>query len=87
MRRPLKIPFWERVKFIIRAQKITQREFAARIKLKYSTMKFWMCYGLSPDADTACDIADALGVPVEYLVKGKRISKRKKGWLSKIPEI
>ena len=70
MRTPNKLPFWERVKSLLRAQKITQKELAVLVDLKYSTLRFWLCYGYSPDVDTACDIASVLGVSVEYLAKG-----------------
>jgi len=70
MRTPNKLPFWERVKRLLRAQKLTQKELAALVDIKYSTLRFWLCYGYSPDVETACDIASVLGVTVEYLAKG-----------------
>jgi len=70
MRTPIKHPFWERVKGLLRARKMTQKEFAVQIEINYSTLKFWLCYGYSPDFDTACEIAKVLGVSVEYLAKG-----------------
>ena len=69
---PYKLPFWERVKSLLRAQKITQKELAALVNIKYSTMRFWLCYGYFPDVNTACNIASALGVSVEYLTKGAK---------------
>jgi len=33
-------------------------------------MKHWICYGILPDVVTASGIADALGVSLEFLVKG-----------------
>jgi transcriptional regulator with XRE-family HTH domain len=64
------IPFWGRVKELMKAHKITQNSFARYINVNYNTFKYWICYGLFPDACTACDIAEALGVSVEYLVRG-----------------
>ena len=65
------LPFWDRVNKILRANKITQKNFAASIDLNYNTFKFWISYGYYPDAKTAYDIAVALGVTSEYLVAGK----------------
>ena len=45
-----------------------------------------MCYGVIPDADSACDIADSLGVSVEYLVsgtEGKAMENREKECLTR----
>ena len=78
MRVPRKLPFWARVKVLLKAQKITQKELAALVDLKYSTLKFWFCYGYYPDVETACDIAHILGVSVEYLTKGNTNSFMKK---------
>ena len=74
-------PFWKRVKKLIRANKISQEKFAASIDLSYNTLKTWLSFNRIPDAYTTCDIAHALGVSVEYLIKGtdyKAIEKRKK---------
>ena len=72
MRTPKKVPFWERVRKQSRAQKISQKELALKTGNKFSTFKFWMCYGYYPDVETACDIADVLNVPVQYLVRGSK---------------
>jgi len=64
-------PFWERAKKLIRAHKITQNEFSAYIGVNYATFKCWLYFNRIPDAYTCCDIAEALGVSVEYLVRGK----------------
>ena len=58
----------------MKAKKISQKDFAVLIKLKYCTLRFWLCYGYYPDVKTACDIAKVLGVSVEYLVKGRKNS-------------
>jgi len=78
MKIPRKIPFWDRVKDLLRTRKITQRQLAVLTGLSYSTLKFWICYGYSPDVDTACEIAETLGVSVEYLVKGVKSKTMKK---------
>ena len=61
--------FWERVKKLVRAHKISQEKFAAYLGINFSTFKSWLHFDRIPDVFTACDIADALGVPVEYLVR------------------
>jgi len=82
MRTPVKTEFWERVKALLKTKKITQKELAGKIDLKYSTLKFWLCYGYFPDVETACDIASTLGVTVEYLARGNKGRKYGKSALS-----
>lgn len=81
MRKPKRLPFWERVKKLLRAHRISQKDFAVFIGTKYSTLRFWFCYGYYPDVKTAFDISVALGVSTEYLmtgIDGKQIKKREK---------
>ena len=73
MRKPKHIPYWDRVKKILKANKISQKNFAAFVNLSFSTLKFWMIYGYYPDAKTSCEIAAALGVSTEYLVTGQEM--------------
>jgi len=68
------LPFWERVKKSIRAHKISQKEFASYVGINYNTMKTWIYYDRVPDAYSACDIASALGVSMEYLTRGSEES-------------
>jgi transcriptional regulator with XRE-family HTH domain len=63
--------FWGRVKILIRAYRISQEKFAAYIAVSYDTFRNWLRYNRLPDIYTACDIADALGVSVDYLARGK----------------
>ena len=65
------IDFWKRVRVLIKAHRITQKEFAAYINIPLSTFRSWMHYSRVPDFITAFDIAIALGVSLEYLAKGK----------------
>ena len=86
MRIPKSVPFWERVKSLIRAHKISQEKFAFYVNINFSTFRNWMCYGVIPDAVSACDIADSLGVSVEYLVRGtegKAMENREKECLAR----
>ena len=75
MKDKLVCPFWERTKKLIKTNNLTHEKFALKMNISYSTLKYWMCYGLVPDVDTACQIADLLEVPLEYLVKGERQTK------------
>jgi transcriptional regulator with XRE-family HTH domain len=79
MRIPLSDPFWIRVKALIKAQKTSQEKLAAQINVSYSTLKYWMCYGLLPSVGVALDISDALGVSVEFLVRGNHSASSKTG--------
>ena len=55
----------------MKAHKISQKNLAQTICLKYSTLRFWLSYGYYPDVKTAYDIATTLGVSMEYLLTGK----------------
>ena len=70
MRTPIAIPFWGRIKKLIRVKKISQEKLAAKINVSYGTLRYWICYGFLPDAETTCDLAEFLGVTAEYLVRG-----------------
>ena len=63
-------PFWERVKKLTKAHKISLEKFAEHVDVSYNTLKSWIRYNRIPDAYTSFDIAVALGVSVEYLVTG-----------------
>jgi transcriptional regulator with XRE-family HTH domain len=63
--------FWGRVKVLMRSHKISQERFAAYIGVSFGTFKEWLPFNRLPDIYTACDIADALGVSVDYLARGK----------------
>ena len=62
--------FWPRVKRQLKAHKITQVKFAEYVGLSPGTLRGWIHHNRIPDAVSACYIADALGVTVEYLVRG-----------------
>ncbi|MCL1817770.1 MAG: helix-turn-helix domain-containing protein, partial [Spirochaetaceae bacterium] len=63
--------FWERVKRLLAAHKTTQREFAAYIDVSLGTLQGWLYHKRIPKASYSCRIAEALGVSVEYLYRGK----------------
>jgi len=64
------LKFWERTHRLIKARKISQEKFAQLVGINYNTFRCWKYNNRMPDAESACDIADALGVSVEYLVRG-----------------
>lgn len=62
--------FWTRAQRLIKAHKISQAKFAEYLSLPLPTFSGWIYHNRMPDAATACCIAEALGVTVEYLVRG-----------------
>ena len=62
--------FWIRVKQQIKAHRYSQRKLADYIGVPVQTLWGWIHYNRIPDAVTACGIAEALGITVEYLVRG-----------------
>ena len=62
--------FWSRTYNLIKACGISQENFCRLVGINYNTFRCWKYNNRIPDAVSACDIADALGVSVEYLVKG-----------------
>ena len=62
--------FWDRVKKLIKAHKITQKQFAEYINMPSGTFEGLMYHNREPIVSLALDIATALGVTVEYLVNG-----------------
>ena len=64
-------PFWERVKKLIRAHKISQEKLASHVGINFFTLKSWIYFNRIPDVITGLYMAAALGVSVEYLATGK----------------
>ena len=62
--------FWQRAKNLIKSHKISQHDFAVYIGIPPRTFWGWIHRNVIPDASRACLIAEALGVTVEYLVRG-----------------
>lgn len=80
--------FWNSVRHLLSERKILQKDFAEQIGYNVSTLKNQMTRNISPDVDTAVQIAQALGTTVEYLVTGveKEISKQDViNFLQKLP--
>ena len=63
--------FWLRVKQLIKAHKLSQEKFADYISVQTRTFWGWIHNHRIPDAITACRMAEALGVTVEYLAMGE----------------
>jgi len=66
----MKDPFWVRTRYLLKTHKISQHKFAGYIGIPPGTLWNWIYRNLIPDAKTACDIAESLGVTVEFLVRG-----------------
>ena len=62
--------FWVRTLELIKSHKISRMKFAEYIGVPYPSFKGWIHYNRIPNAITSCDIAESLGVTVEYLVRG-----------------
>ena len=67
----MKLSYWIRVQSFLKAQKISQPKFAEMVGLNYNTFRGWLYNNRMPDAESACAMAEVIGVTVEYLVKGK----------------
>ena len=67
----VKDQFWQRTISLIKAHKISHKNFACYVDINYDVFRGWISKNRIPDAISACNIADALGVSVEYLVRGK----------------
>ena len=64
------ISFWKRVKYLIRTHNTSQEKIAGYVGIPYGTFRNWIYKDWVPDLQTACNLAVALGVSVEYLVWG-----------------
>jgi len=67
----MKLPFWIRVQSFLKTRKISQEKFAQLVGMNYNTLRSWIYNNRMPDAQSACDMANILGVTVEYLVHGR----------------
>jgi len=63
--------FWGRVKPLIKAHKMTQKQFAEHIGISADTFSGWIRYKRIPDTGTAYDMAVVLGVTLNYLLGGR----------------
>ena len=63
--------FWGRVKPLIKAHKMTQRQFAEYMGISENTFNGWIRHNRIPDTSTAYDMAVVLGVTLNYLLGGR----------------
>ena len=63
--------FWGRVKPLVKAHKMTQKQFAEYMGISYNTLLGWIRYQRIPDTGTAYDMAVVLGVTLNYLLGGR----------------
>ncbi len=61
----------ERIFFILKKRKITQKDFAERIGVNEKTVSAWKNNNSLPPLDKISDISDCLGVSVDYLLTGE----------------
>ncbi|MDR2965364.1 MAG: helix-turn-helix domain-containing protein [Treponema sp.] len=62
--------FWNRVKKLIKAHKITQSQFAQYINIPLGSLQGMMHHNREPILSLALDMAKTLGVTIEYLATG-----------------
>ncbi|WP_407432520.1 helix-turn-helix domain-containing protein [Methanobrevibacter sp.] len=67
------LDFWNRVKALIKENKITQEMLANKAGISFNNLKQQIFYNRYPTADEAVKIAQVLNTTVEYLVTGKPI--------------
>lgn len=65
------IPFWDRVQKLLKAHRISRKNFAEHIGMSVNTLQSWMRYNRLPDVNSGYRMAKALGVSPDYLVLGK----------------
>jgi len=63
--------FWLRVKSLLKANKLTQAELARHVGISYHTLRSWIYHKRFPDVSCAHEMANLLGVRVEYLIMGR----------------
>ena len=66
--------FWGRVKPLLKAHKMTQKQFAEYMGISLNTLSGWIRYDRVPDTSTAYEMAVVLGVTLNYLL-GEREAK------------
>ena len=63
--------FWDRIVNELKSRKITQVNFSRLMGISYDRLRNWIYKNYIPDAITACEMAECLGVTVEFLVRGR----------------
>lgn len=62
--------FWDRLKFLIKAQGTTQEWVSNRAGIPFGTFRKWLSRKTMPNIDQAYAIAKALNCTIEYLIDG-----------------
>lgn len=62
--------FWNRVKALLKQNKLTQENLAEKAGLNFNNLKQQIFYNRIPDAVQSVAIAQVLDTSVEYLVTG-----------------
>lgn len=63
--------FWARVKILLKAHKMTQKQLAEYMGIPVNTLSGWIRYNRIPDTGTAYEMAIVLGVTLNYLLGGR----------------
>jgi len=63
--------FWGRVKPLIKAHNMTQKQYAEFMGFQFNTFRNWIHNNRVPTLQDSFDIAYSLGVSLEYLLSGK----------------
>ena len=64
-------PFWNRVKYLMKEKKVTQKTLAEAIGMSISTLKHWMSKAVIPPLDVTISLKKYFGVSFDYLIFGK----------------
>ena len=67
--------FWIRALKLMNSGKITQDLLIKKTGIKPDTLQSWIYWNSIPDRKSAQKIANALGVTVEYLFHGKKMTE------------
>ena len=62
--------FWERVKRLLKAHKMSQKQFAEHMGISINTLQGWIYHKRIPHIITVYEIAVTLGVTMNYLMGG-----------------
>ena len=67
--------FWSRVKTLLKAKAVTQKEAAKACGLSSDRFRTWMSRGMIPPLSSAFRLSRHLGVSLEYLIRGQGTDK------------
>jgi len=67
--------FWSRVRLLIKAKAVTQKETAKACKISYDRFRKWMSTNMNPPVSYVSRLSRYLGVSVDYLINGHGTDK------------